>query len=314
MGDDKTTLKSLKDRFMKMWECRDLGKVKEYLGMRILRDRHSMKLSIDQNDYALKVVQRFGQHNCKPVRTPLPAGCVSEENKETCTSEQRSYFQSIIGSLLYLALGTRPDIEFAVIHMSQFSANPSEKHIQQALYIIRYVASTLDAKITYDGKSKEGFIAYADADWAGDPINRKSVTSYVVKLAGSVVSWKSRKQKTLAHSSTEAEYMALSDASRQISWIQNLYKEIGFKIESTILCGDNQGAIFIGSNPTTEKRTKHIDIRFHYIRECIEEGKIILYYIPTKEQIADILTKNLSFDKFKYLRSKLGLIVRDNRQ
>jgi hypothetical protein len=198
--------------------------------------------------------------------------------------------------------------------MSQFSANPSEKHIQQALYIIRYVASTLDAKITYDGKSKEGFIAYADADWAGDPINRKSVTSYVVKLAGSVVSWKSRKQKTLAHSSTEAEYMALSDASRQISWIQNLYKEIGFKIESTILCGDNQGAIFIGSNPTTEKRTKHIDIRFHYIRECIEEGKIILYYIPTKEQIADILTKNLSFDKFKYLRSKLGLIVRDNRQ
>ena len=93
----------------------------------------------------------------------------------------------------------------------------------------------------------------------------------------------------------------------------NLYKELGFKIESMIICVDNQGAIFIGSNPTTEKRTKHIDIRFHYIRECIEDGRIIPYHLPTEEQVADILTKNLSFDKFQYFRSKLGLTVKDNR-
>jgi hypothetical protein len=216
MGSSKTLITKLKSSFMKMWECRDLGPVKEYLGMKIVRDRKLRKLWIDQNDYALKVVNRFGLRDSKKTSVVLPTGYTQEPNLGTCTSERRTYYQSVIGSLLYLALGTRPDITYAVIMMSQFSANPSETHVTKALHIVRYVASTLSAKICYnaggarnrDGEIfgfHKGLIAYADADWATDPIQRKSVTGHCVLLAGGVISWTSVQQSTRAHSSTEAE-------------------------------------------------------------------------------------------------------------
>jgi hypothetical protein len=155
-----------------------------------------------------------------------------------------------------------------------------------------------EEQLDVDGKQEEGFIAYADADWASDHISRKSVTGYIIKLAGGAVSWVSRKQKTVALSSTEAEYMCLSDTTRQIVWIESLFKELNFDISNVALCGDNQGAIFLASNPAQEHRSKHIDIRYHYIRECVEGKKVILHYVPTMEQIADIMTKCLSYDKF----------------
>ena len=198
--------------------------------------------------------------------------------------------------------------------MSQFSANPSEEHVVKAMHIVRYVASTLDSKISYHGDSNEGLIAYADADWAGDIIDRKSVTGYLVTLAGGAVSWKTTRQKTIAHSSTEAEYMSMSDCCRQLSWIRNLMNEIKLKIEAIALCADNQGAIFLGSHPIQQGRTKHMDIRYHYIRECIDERKVELYYIPTDNQLADIFTKTLPFPRFKMLREKIGLHCKDLRQ
>jgi hypothetical protein len=197
----------------------------------------------------------------------------------------------------------------AVIMMSQFMVNPSEDHINKSLHIIRYVNTNLNSKIGYDGKQEEGFIAYADADWASDHISRKSVTGYIIKLAGGAVSWVSRKQKTVALSSTEAEYMCLSDTTRQIVWIESLFKELNFDISNVALCGDNQGAIFLASNPAQEHRSKHIDIRYHYIRECVEGKKVILHYVPTMEQIADIMTKCLSYDKFKKFRNQLGITI-----
>jgi hypothetical protein len=185
---------------------------------------------------------------------------------------------------------------------------------------MRYVASTLDAKIVFNGAPNqlihgdlEGFIAYADADWGSNPINRRSTTGYVVKLAHGAISWVSVNQKTIAHSSTEAEYMALSDTSRQISWIKSLLYEIGFDIGPVVLCGDNQGSLFLAEKPAQDKRTKHIDIRFHYIKEVIENGKILLYFIPTFHQAADFLTKNLPVATLKRLRNKVGLYVRDVR-
>jgi hypothetical protein len=219
----------------------------------------------DQINYAKKVVERFGQQNAKPTYVPLPVGYQPKANEGTAKPEQRSYYQSIIGSLLYLAPGTQPDIVHAVIMMSQFMVNPSEDHINKSLHIVRYVNKNLDSKIGYDGKQEEGFIAYADADWASDHISRKSVTGYIIKLAGGAVSWVSQKQKTVALSSTEAEYMCLSDTTRQIVWIESLFKELNFDISNVALCGDNQGAIFLASNPAQEHRSKHIDIRYHYI-------------------------------------------------
>ena len=126
-------------------------------------------------------------------------------------------------------------------------------------------------------------------------------------LAEGAVSWVSRKQKTIALSSTEAEYMSMSDASRQLVWVQNLYQELGYELSGIDLCGDNQGAIFLASNPAQEHRSKHIDIRYHYIREQVENKRVRLSYVPTNEQIADLMTKNLPYDKLKFFRNALGI-------
>ena len=126
-------------------------------------------------------------------------------------------------------------------------------------------------------------------------------------LAEGAVSWVSRKQKTIALSSTEAEYMSMSDASRQLIWVQNLYQELGYELFGIDLCSDNQGAIFLASNPAQEHRSKHIDIRYHYICEQVENKRVHLFYVPTNKQIADLMTKNLPYDKLKFFRNALGL-------
>jgi hypothetical protein len=166
----------------------------------------------------------------------VTVGYQPKANEGTAKPEQRSYYQSIIGSLLYLALGTRPDIVHAVIMMSQFMVNPSEDHINKSLHIVHYVNTNLNSKIGYDGKQEEGFIAYADADWASDHISRKSVTGYIIKLAGGAVSWVSRKQKTVALSSTEAEYMCLSDTTRQMGMLMLRYKLLSKQMSLLRFC------------------------------------------------------------------------------
>lgn len=162
--------------------------------------------------------------------------------------------------------------------------------------------------LTYDGDSKDSqLIAYADSDWASDPSSRRSQTGYFLRLANGIISWTSRVQKTIALSSTEAEYMALSDCSRQVIWIKNLLGEIGYKLGPLPICGDNQGSIFMAQNPVTEKRSKHINIRYHYIREVVEQQLVNLFYIPGDDNPADMFTKNLGHVKFLKFRPQLGL-------
>ena len=247
--------------------------------------------------------------NTKPARTPLLTGYNPKISDIGATSDIRSQYQSVIGSLLYIMLGTRPDIAYAVIHMSQFCANPSQEHLSWALYIIQYLGSTKNLALRYDGANHDGFLGYTDSDWAANPDDWKSITGYVLFLANSPVSWLTRRQKTVALSSTEAKYMAMSDTTQQISWIKSLLGKIHFSIPKVPLYCDNQGAIFLATNPAQEQCSKHIGIHYHYIRECMEEGdKIDLFYIPTGEQIADIFTKNLSPVKFEDICRGLRMI------
>ena len=134
----------------------------------------------------------------------------------------------------------------------------------------------------------KGLAAYTDSDWASDPITRQSVTGYYFTLAGGPITWRSRAQTAVAHSSTEAEYMALSDCSQQVSWIHNIFLELGIRLQPVPVYGDNQGSIFIGFNPVQEIRTKHIDIKYHYVRECIAERKIKMFFIPSEDNTADL--------------------------
>ena len=166
----------------------------------------------------------------------------------------------VIGSLIYLMIGTRPDIAFAVTALLKHAANPSQDHLDKALYIGCYLLGTQSAYIKYDGSTGKGIMACTDSDWGSDPTAQKSVMGYFLKLANGIFSWTLCTQKTVVLSSTEAEYMALSDCSHQVVWVKTLLSEIGFNLTAIPICSDNQGSIFIASNPVTEKRSKHIDI------------------------------------------------------
>ena len=202
MGPNKSMLQNKKAHFMKQWECRDLGECKEFLQMQITRKNGN--IYVDQMPYLQKVVQHFGLTDAKHARTPLPQGYQPLPNEGPVDPARRLKFQSVIGSLLYIMLGSRPDIAYAVTVMSQFSVNPSQEHLDKALYICCYLAGTPNYALVYEGKTNKGLIAYTDSDWAADPIKRRSVTGFFFKLANCVISWQSRSQKTVALSSTEA--------------------------------------------------------------------------------------------------------------
>ena len=195
-------------------------------------------------------------------------------------------------------IGTRPDISFAVTKMAQFSANPSPKHMHTAKHIITYLKTTPKMSLVFDGVSNKGLIAFTDSDWASNKISRRSQTGYFFQLAGASFAWQSRAQKTVALSSTEAKYMALSNCSRQAVWIKSLLSELGINVLLIHVAGDNQSSLFIGSNPVTGKRSKHIDIQYHYIRQCLEEKKISLYFVEGSKNPADMFTKNHGKVKF----------------
>jgi hypothetical protein len=302
---DKAFVDKKKKACLKHWECCDTGNVTEFLGIRVTCD--AGKIMLDQQKYLKKILDRFNMSNAKIAQTPLPTGWTPMENKAMVSPVIRQKYQSVIRSLLYLMLGTRPDITYAVIKLSQFSANPSQKHLDKAMYIMRHLVGTQNYSIVYDGKKSEGLIAYTDSDWAADQIKRQSTTGYFATLASGIICWQSRLQKTVALSSTEAEYMALSDTSRQVKWIQSIFTELGFTLKAIPICADNQGSIFIRSNPVQERRTKHIDIRYHYIHECIENGDVSVVFIEGKENTADMFTKNLGATLFLKFRDSLGL-------
>jgi len=209
MGPDHHFTNHKKAQFMKEWDCQDLGDTKEFLQMRI--HRQGKLISLEQKDYLRTVLECFNMHNARAAPTPLPQGYVPTPNESPENPKHKSHYQQVIGSLLYLMLGTCPDIAFAVTKMSQFAANPSEEHLSKALYICHYLIGTADYSLTY-GRSRDGIIAYADSDW-GSVHTRRSNTGYIVLMSGAAVSWQSKAQKTIALSSTEAEYMALSQTA-----------------------------------------------------------------------------------------------------
>ena len=295
----------LKEEFKKIWETRDLGNVMEFLCMR--RTRSGSKIHLDQCAYLETVLQRCGMQNAKSAAMPLLARYVPTPSVGAPNPEIRSRFQTVIGSLLYLMLGTCPDIAFAVTKLVQHTANPSKEHLKQALYICRYLVGTSTYQLTYNGTSREGISACTDSDWASDNSACSSQTSYFINLAKGLISWTSRAQKTIALSSTEAEYMALSDCSHQVVWMHTLLGELSYDLKPIPICRDNQGSIFISSNPITEKHSKHIDIQYHYIREVIARKLAEVYFIDGDNNPADLLTKILGIVKFQKFRALLGL-------
>lgn len=208
---------------------------------------------------------------------------------------------------MYLAVLTRPDIAYAVSFLSQFNNCYAEWHWKCAKRVLRYLQSTKSHSLIFSRNGNYKIEGYVDADWASNKIDRKSYTGYVFKLSGCAISWKSIKQRTVALSSTEAEYMALSEASKEAIHLRNLLSELTGKLSCIIVYNDNQSALKLATNPVFHNRSKHIDVRYHFIREIIHENLINVEYLPTDEMIADILTKGLGSIKHNKFVVGLGL-------
>lgn len=296
--------KEVKDQLMKEYEMKDLGSVHEFLGMRVCTEKENV-ITLDQTDYIKSVLKRFQMEDCKPVSTPMEVGLkLHKEEKKTENLEYRN----LIGCLMYIAVCTRPDIAHSVSFLSQFNDCYSDAHWKAAKRVLRYLKGTIDYRLMYE-KSGLDVRGYVDADWASCEIDRKSYTGYVFKIGNSIVSWESRKQKTVALSSTEAEYMALANACKESLFIRTFLKEC-LNIDCvTTLFNDNQSALKLSENCMYHARTKHIDIRHHFIRDVVKNNLIKIEHLSTEDMTADLLTKPLSSVKFNKFVSQLNLKI-----
>ena len=203
--------------------------------------------------YIENTLKRFELLDANSTNTPLPAGIHLEKSKEPTALNTKTYYQQIIGTLIYAAIGTRPDITFAAMRLSRFNNNPTKEDVKYAKYILRYLKGTKELKIKYDGSSDAGLIGYSDSDWGENRDDRHSTSGYVFLMANSAIAWASQQQKTVALSVGEAEYMELASTGRQAAWLRSFSGEIGYPIQEPIpLCLDNQAAIFLTVNPAVE--------------------------------------------------------------
>lgn len=217
-------------------------------------------------------------------------------------------YQQLIGSLMYLSVLTRPDISFSVSYLSQFNNCFNETHWKHLKRLLKYLKKTKEYGILYK-KTNDNLHGYVDADWASCSLDRRSYTGYCFILSNSIISYESKKQKTVALSSTEAEYMALSESCKEGIYLNSLLCElVPNELMSLCLYSDNQSSIKLASNPLFHnKRTKHIDIKHHFVRECVLQNKIKLEYVSTNDMPADILTKSLCKEKHYKFLSLMGI-------
>ena len=304
-----SALQSCKDSLNKSFKMTDLGEASHFLGMEISRDRAARTLSIHQGSYIKTVLDRFGMADCAPLSIPLAVGTKFPPLAEKESSFMLQY-QKLVGSLMYLMVATRPDLAFAVGAVSQFMSSPGEEHLAAVKRIMRYIKETQEYKLTLGAgvKGKVKLVGYSDADWGANDINRRSISGYTFLLGAGAVSWCSKKQASVALSSTESEYMALTQAAKEAIWIKRLLTEIGYmESDDLVIHVDNQGCMALAHNPEFHARTKHIDIQYHFIREKVDEGVIQLQYCPTKEMVADVLTKPVPAEKHKWCTKACGV-------
>ncbi|KAL5827802.1 hypothetical protein ACOSQ3_019653 [Xanthoceras sorbifolium] len=310
-GSDMQEIMNLKRELSKQFAMKNLGAAKQILGMRIKRDTKSGTLLLSQAEYIKKVLSRFNMQDAKPVSTPLGVHFRLSKEQSPKTEEERTHmakvpYASAIGSLMYAMVCTRPDIAQAVGAVSRYMNNPGKIHWEAVKWILRYLRGTTNKILCFKGGDTT-LTGYVDADLAGNVDIRKSTTGYVYTLGGTAVSWVSQLQKIVALSTTEAEYVAVTEASKEMVWLQSFLEELGKKQEDNVLYCDSQSAIHLAKNPSFHSRTKHIQLRYHFIRSLLEDGILKLEKISGAQNPADMLTKTVTTDKLKLCSASVGL-------
>jgi hypothetical protein len=306
LGADLARVKETIRRIAERWEIKDLGDVAQILGIQVSRDRQKRTLRLTQEPYIRALAREFGLEGSKTINTPISdRNTITGATKDEAQADQ-SLYQRGVGSIMWAAKGSRLDVQYVIGQLSQYCNNPTIRHWNAILRVVRYLNSTADYGIEYGagGSSEHQLQGYSDADYAGDTSDRRSVSGYLFILGGGPITWTSIKQRSVSTSTTESEYMALSEACKQGYWIRALLGELDRyqylpKSRATPIFSDNQSCIALAKDPIAHSRTKHIDVRYHYIRELVSFDKTTIDYMPTGDMKADILTKPLPFTTFK---------------
>jgi len=297
------------------FNMKDIGELKTILGIAVTRK--ATTLTLTQNSYIQDLLTRFRPYiTSEQSKHKLPMGPNIKLSISACPTTQQEReeaddlpYRALIGSLMYLMISTRPDIDCAVIQMSRFMSNWGVTHWQTALDILIYVQGTPQLGITYH-EGPASLVGYTDSNWAGNIDNARSTTGYIFYLADGPISWKSKEQKTVALSSTEAEYMSLTAAAQEALHLRSLLPVMGVDTTlPTVIYEDNEGALQLANNPVHHDRTKHINIKHHFIRETIASKQISVLRVVTADNVADMLTKAVSATVYDYLIGRfMGII------
>ncbi|TFY76440.1 hypothetical protein EWM64_g7573 [Hericium alpestre] len=307
-----TAMIQFKDALKARFEMTNLEELHWLLGIEIQHDRGWRTLSMSQSAYIDTIISRFNLQDAKPLSTPLDPSFPLSNAQSPSTPQQfedmrNVLYREAIGSLMYATLGTHPDVAYSVTTFSQFMQNLGRIHWEATKCVMRYLKATRDEWLIY-GTDSEGRIAgYSDADW-GSNDHRHSISGYVFLIDGGAVLWSAKKQLIVALSSTEAEYVALTHAAKEALWMRAFLGEIlGPFDKPTTIFGDNQSAITLAQDNIFHSHTKHIAIRYHFIRDAVERNEVDLIYCPTGEMAADVFTKALACPKMEKMQGLVGI-------
>lgn len=288
------------------FSLKDLGELRYFLGIEVTRT--SKGLHLMQRKYVIDLLTRTKMLDARPVATPMaPTPKLSLRSGSPMPNPTE--YRAVLGSLQYLSF-TRPDIAYAVNRLSQFMHQPTDLHWQAVKRILRYLAGTPAHGILIRANTPMTLHAYTDADWAGDRDDYCSTNAYVVYLGGNPISWSSKKQGSVARSSTEAEYRAVANTASELRWVCSLMTDLGISIPTVpVIYCDNVGATYLAANPIFHSRMKHVALDYHFVRGNVQSGALRVSHISTKDQLADALTKPLPRPRFIELFDKIGVTI-----
>ena len=306
----KEQVVDIKNAIKEEFSIKDLGDLTYCLGIEIHRKRDERIIKMNQRAYIKRLAEKFGVDNCKDVHTPADSSAKLAKVPDEEVFVPKFPYRELVGALMYVATCTRPDLAHAVGEVAKYCERYNKSHWTAAKRILKYLKTNQDMSIVFSGFNKGELIGFADANWAGDLDTRRSTTGYVFFLNGSAISWKSKRQPTVVTSSTEAEYMSLYSATQEAIWLRFLLKGLKYCAEiATTMFQENQGCVALANNPVYHSRTKHIDIKFHFLREKVASAVIALEFKPAEEMVTDGFTKALPRDKYIKFIKGLGMAV-----
>jgi hypothetical protein len=295
-------LRGLITKLMSEFSMKDLGALHFFLGISVARTASGFFLS--QHKYANELLERANMLDCRAVSTPIDTRAKLSADAGDPIADASEY-RSLVGGLQYLTM-TRPDLSYAVQQACLHMHDPRAHHLAMVKRILRYISGTADHGLQIHRSTSLDLIGYSDADWAGCPDTRRSTSGYAVFLGDSLVSWSSKRQPTVSRSSAEAEYRAVANVVAECCWLQQLLSELHVPVlKATVVYCDNISAVYMTANPVHHRRTKHIELDIHFVREKVALGHLRVLHVPTTQQFADVMTKGLPTAAFEEFRSSL---------